>query len=82
MKLQDILFEGDLYSEINDAASAIGTIRDLTHNVRKRTMHHIDAGLNKLNDADLKELLRKADSEEKFALRIAMKVMGRRDPSE
>jgi hypothetical protein len=85
MKLDEIkATSSNLYSEINDAAMSVGTIKELTNKVRDRVIHHLSVkpSLAELNDEDIKELLRRASSEEKFALRVAMKVAGRRDPSE
>jgi hypothetical protein len=85
MKLTEIkATTTDLYSEINDAAASIGTIKELTSKVRDRVIHHLNVkpSLVTMDDHDIKSLLNRASGEEKFALRIAMKVAGRRDPSE
>lgn len=71
----------DLYSQIDDAAMAIGTLKELTPKVRARVKQFIDDGFNHLSDADIIERLRKASGEDKFALRVAMKVVGHRDPT-
>jgi len=81
-ELLDLIESNDLYSRINDAAMSVGTRKELTSKVRDRVKHLVSKGFNSLNDADIKELMRKADSEEKFALRVAMKVVGHRDPTE
>lgn len=72
----------NVYSEINDAAMAIGSIKDLTRNVRDYALRLIDRGFTGMDEYDIKELLRNANSEGKFSIRIALKVLGRRDPSE
>lgn len=85
MKLNEIkAASSDLYSEINDAASAIGTIKELTNKVRDRVMHHLKdtKGLVTMSDADLQSLIDRAPGEEKFALKIACKVIGRRLPED
>jgi hypothetical protein len=81
-ELLAITESNDLYSKINDAVMSVGTMKELTSKVRDRVKHLIGVGFNGLNDADIQELMRKADGEEKFALRVAMKVVGRRDPTE
>ena len=63
--------------EIVDAAKAVGTAAELTGNVYKRVVA-LTSELKKLNDGDLASKLSQAKGEEKFAMRVALKVIGRR----
>lgn len=84
MKLSEIQSGSfDLDKEIDDAASAVGNKSDVTPAVRNLIKDHVTKSkLSSMDDGQIQSLMSKASGDEKFALRVALKVVGRRDPSE
>jgi hypothetical protein len=63
--------------EIIDAAKAVGTVAELTDAVYNR-VKALMPELKRISDGDLASKLARAKGEEKFAIRVALKVIGRR----
>jgi hypothetical protein len=66
--------------EIIDAASSVGTVAELTDSVYKRVVV-LMSELKTISDGDLAAMIRLSKGEEKFAIRVALTVIGRREPS-
>jgi hypothetical protein len=73
----DDLVEATRDPEIIDAAKAVGTVAELTDAVYNR-VKALMPELKKISDGDLASKLARAKGEEKFAIRVALKVIGRR----
>jgi hypothetical protein len=73
----EALAEATRDPEIIDAAKAVGTVAELTDAVYNR-VRTLMPELKRMSDGDLASKLARAKGEEKFAIRVALKVIGRR----
>ena len=71
--------------DIVDAVKSLGTLDELPAvYVKVLSLMHKPAkgqNLNSMDDGDLKALISKSKGDDKFALRVALKVLGRREPN-
>ncbi len=65
--------------EIVDAVKAVGTVDELPPAYNK--IHDFMSTLGRKGEGDLKALIDKTKGQDKFALRVAMKVLGLREPN-
>lgn len=64
--------------EIIDAVKAVGTLRELTPAVYGK-ITGVMSKVRSAGEGELESMLKMAKGEDKFAIRVAMKVVGRRE---
>lgn len=85
MKLSEIKAQVvDIDKEIDHAAQGIGTLAEVTPEVRRIVKSYLDGkdkvDLNTASDGDIAAMFRNIPDHHNFALKIALKVAGRRYP--
>lgn len=70
-----------LDAQIDEAASSIGTQQELSEELRDCVINYVESGfLGSIDDYELKRLIRASQPQKKFAIRVTLKVIGRKEP--